>query len=476
MSSIRNHVREWGPTWLYGVSIVVGSVTIWFGKLYEANILLVTTVPVALMLFYAAINAALPGLRVRNEQTGDNLYYMGFVFTLVSLGISLFKFTGDASIEDIVRNFGIAIISTVSGILLRIMFNQIRRDPADIERAVRTELSELTRKVRTELDSSALEFSSYRRTSNQMLSEGFEEIARQAERNGEAVRAAIEAMSLKATQTLQDTADRLVATLEQTHRQVSEIAEKNVTVAAKMSERLETAMTTLKGRAEGLGTAIEDVTAKYTAVRSPEEVLRIDVAPAIEALRAVVEDNMKIVSEHAAGTRDTTKKVLSALTPFKQTAVNLNQLSGRIDESNQTSDRSTQALSDVLAGIADAVSATKDATLGHAKATEEITKLIGKVLSEGSTATRLVNEQNRAYEERIERLLSVFPPVALNSEPNGPITLDVSGSELVSPNGGIHDAVDKIAQTEESTGGRPSHETDEADRKDERSRWNIFQR
>ncbi|MBY5846421.1 methyl-accepting chemotaxis protein [Rhizobium leguminosarum] len=470
MSGIRNHVREWGPSWLYGVSIIVGALVIWFGKLYDANIIWVTAVPVGLMLFYAAVNAGLPGLRVRNEQTGDNLYYMGFVYTLVSLGISLFKFTGDSSIEDIVRNFGIAIISTVSGILLRILFNQMRRDPLDIERAVRSELAEMTRKVRTELDSSALEFSSYRRTSNQMLSEGFEEIARQAEKNGEAVRAAIEAMSLKATQTLQETADRLVLTLEETHRRVSEIADNNVATAASMTERLESAVVKVTERAEGLSVAIDSATEKYSSARSPDEVLRLDVAPVVEALRTIVDSNVTAIAENAAGTREAAKKVMAAISPFKQTAANLNSLAGKIGEANNASDRSVKALTDVLAGVSKAVNAMSDVTEKQAASTAEIAKLV-EVVTANAASTRQAEEEARKQSASMETT-----PARLFESHGG----DQSGSL---PEQGADEKIvldglraDDARSSPGDGGEELPTEEENATAKIERPRWTLFNR
>lgn len=476
MSPFRHHVREWGPTWLYGISIIVGATTIWFGKLYDANILVVTAVPVGLMLLYASLNTLLPGLRVRNEQTGDNLYYMGFVFTLASLGISLWKFTGEASIEDIVRNFGIAIVSTIAGILLRILFNQMRRDPADIERAVRTELAELTRKVRTELDSSALEFSSYRRTSNQMLSEGFEEIARQAEKNGEAVRAALEAMSVNATEMLQETAMRLVASLEQTNRQIAEISERNAATSVKLSERLEGVVDKLTEKAEGLGAALDTVAEKYATARSPEEVLRIDVTPAVEALRSVVDNNVRAISDNAASARDATKKVLSAITPFKQTATNLNQLTGKLDQANEANDRSAEALADVLAKIVDVVKATSDATQVQTKATEQIGTLIQTFSAAGNTASKLMEEQNRAHSEHIERVLAT---IAISNGDRTAIILEPNGQGQTSPNGIKHHEPAEPTGAAAASPGQANDVVEDAEPdevNDERSRWSIFQR
>jgi hypothetical protein len=46
-------------------------------------------------------------------------------------------FSAARAAEEIVRNFGIAITSTVVGIALRVLFNQMRRDPLEVERTAR---------------------------------------------------------------------------------------------------------------------------------------------------------------------------------------------------------------------------------------------------------------------------------------------------------------------------------------------------
>src|ERR1700675_1875280 len=95
--------------------------------------------------------------RLRDDQSGDNLYYMGFLFTLTSLAVSLYQFSSDGSAEQIVQNFGIAIGSTIAGITLRIFFNQMRRDPVEVEHTARLELANASRRLRRELDSTVIE-------------------------------------------------------------------------------------------------------------------------------------------------------------------------------------------------------------------------------------------------------------------------------------------------------------------------------
>lgn len=135
----------------------------------------VTGVPVVIMIAYALMVAFARRLRLRDDQIGDNFYYMGFIYTLVSLGMSLYQYSSGQSVDDIVRNFGVAVASTISGIVLRILFNQLRRDPVEFESVSRLDLAEAARKVRREMDGVQNEIVHFRRTNMQMLDEAFHE-------------------------------------------------------------------------------------------------------------------------------------------------------------------------------------------------------------------------------------------------------------------------------------------------------------
>jgi len=257
-------IRDYGPMALFASITIGGMIFIWSSKLMGWSLPIVTGVPLVLMAVYFIVSLAVAGFRLHNEQAGDNLYYMGFLFTLSSLGVSLYLFAGETSIETIVRNFGIAVTSTIAGVTLRILFNQMRRDPIDIERSVRHELAEMTRRVRTELDSSSREFSHYRRVSNQMLSEGFEEIARQAERNGQEINKILEMLAKQAVTPINDAAAQLTATTSQ------------------LSEIIGT-----------FGSAVENVGKKLEEIRSPEDVVRAELAPAIAAIKEMSEAQLQ---------------------------------------------------------------------------------------------------------------------------------------------------------------------------------------
>lgn len=403
-SNIRGTVRTQGPIFLFAILTLAGATVIWFGKVWDFDIVLITAVPVATMFLYLLVNL-LPGVRVHSEQAGDNLYYMGFIFTLTSLGVSLFKFTGQSSIEDVVRNFGIAIISTVTGITLRIFFNQMRRDPADIEKAVRHELAEMTRRVRTELDSSAMEFSSYRRTSNQMLSEGFEEIARQAKTNGEAVRAAIESMSAKAVESIQATSAKLLANLEETHRKVADLSEENAKNVARLAGELEALNSAITEKSKHLAGAIDVVVEKYAAARSPDDIFKIEVTPAVDALKSLIGEHAKVTAENSADTRETAKRILAGIAPFKQTATNLTKLISQLNtaaDAQATSSAAVAELTSVMQQVIDTGKTVTDAQ----KNTNEMLAEIANSARNAADDAKSTAAESRTRDENLARAIT----------------------------------------------------------------------
>src|ERR1700761_7516824 len=160
---------------LFFAVVVFGSGYIIFSKLHDFGAVAVTAVPVLIMIGYAVLLSA-KLFRLRDDQSGDNLYYMGFLFTLTSLAVSLYQFSAAGSAEQIVQNFGIAIASTIAGITLRILFNQMRRDPVEVEATARLELAEASRRVKRELEGTTLEFNYFRRMTQQSITDALDEM------------------------------------------------------------------------------------------------------------------------------------------------------------------------------------------------------------------------------------------------------------------------------------------------------------
>src|SRR5262245_55714144 len=114
--------------------VLIGAGYIVWAKLASISALQVTAIPLGLMVLYALALGLARYFRLRDDQAGDNLYYLGFLYTLTSLGVSLWQFSVNHGAEGIVTNFGIAISSTILGVALRVVFNQMRQDPVEVER------------------------------------------------------------------------------------------------------------------------------------------------------------------------------------------------------------------------------------------------------------------------------------------------------------------------------------------------------
>ena len=163
--------------WLFMLIFLLGVLGIFYLKRLQFNQFIVTLFPVALMIGYFIYLNFSKKFLLRDDRAGDNLYYLGFLFTLTSLAISLYVFSDDEnSLALIISNFGIALATTITGLALRIFHLQLRQDPIEIERITHQELSKTAIKVRGELQSSLNEFENFRKVIAQKFSEAIKEI------------------------------------------------------------------------------------------------------------------------------------------------------------------------------------------------------------------------------------------------------------------------------------------------------------
>lgn len=262
--------------------VALGCAYILLAKLAGVGQFYVTFVPVGIMLAYAALIFLARNLRLRDDQSGDNLYYMGFLFTLTSLGVSLYQFSAEHAAEDIVQNFGIAIGSTIAGIGLRVVFNQMRRDPVEIERMMRLELAEAARRVRRELDSTVVEFGYHRRSAQQAAADSFKQVA---ERFDEIVG--------KFDASLKDITGQLVQPLEAASRHSGDtLGELSKTLAASLSASAqqfgeETDKLAIRVRATAI--KLDEVIDKLGAIETPESSIKAGLEPIAQSISQSVE-------------------------------------------------------------------------------------------------------------------------------------------------------------------------------------------
>jgi hypothetical protein len=257
--------------------VTCGCAYIILAKLRGVEPFYVTFVPVGIMVAYALLISLARGLRLRDDQSGDNLYYMGFLFTLTSLGVSLYQFSATRAAEEIVQNFGIAIGSTIAGIGLRVLFNQMRRDPVEVEQRSRLELAEAARRVRRELDSSVVEFTYFRRNAQQAAADSFNHMTERFDDIVAKLLASLEEVTAKLVMPVEAVAQRLGEATGDVTRSMGD------TLAASVAQ-LSAETDTLSNRVGAIAGALDDVAARLKSMQTPDHVFEVRLDPMMQAL------------------------------------------------------------------------------------------------------------------------------------------------------------------------------------------------
>jgi ElaB/YqjD/DUF883 family membrane-anchored ribosome-binding protein len=266
---------------LFFAVVLIGSGYIVFSKLHDFDAVAVTSVPVLIMIGYALLLGVARVFHLRDDQSGDNLYYMGFLFTLTSLAVSLYQFNAEGSAAPIVQNFGIAIASTIAGITLRILFNQMRRDPIEVEATARMELAEASRRVKRELESTVLEFSYFRRMAQQSIADALDEVKETLGNTSDKLADEIKHFAATAGKPLEEASRRSSDTLDTMNEKIASTLE---TVSAQLVEEGDR----LTRSTASIVRAIDTVVTRLAALQTPDQIIEVKLAPMIQGLTRAV--------------------------------------------------------------------------------------------------------------------------------------------------------------------------------------------
>jgi hypothetical protein len=278
-----------GTVAVFMAFVAVGCAYIILAKLEGVEPLYVTFVPVGTMIAYALLISLSRGLRLRDDQSGDNLYYMGFLFTLTSLGVSLYQFSATRAAEEIVQNFGIAIGSTIAGIGLRVIFNQMRRDPVEVEQRMRLELAEAARRVRRELDSSVVEFGYFRRNAQQSAADSFSVMTERFDDIVAKLLASLEEVTAKLSVPVEAAARQLGDATGEASRSMGAVLAASVAQLSTETEKL-------SSRVGAISAALDAVATKLNSMQTPDHVFEVRLEPVMQAL-ALAADRIAVHSD-----------------------------------------------------------------------------------------------------------------------------------------------------------------------------------
>jgi hypothetical protein len=175
--AFQHQVSAAADKFLFAGAFALGIGLIIILKIYDAKQWVISLCIATCMIGYVLICLGVQIAQIREDIVADNVYYLGFLYTLTSLGMALYQVASvqdDRLIENLLSNFGIALLSTILGIFLRVMVSQIRRDPVEVEREARLELVEAASMLKGELRGIIVQLNDFRTEMTQILREGTE--------------------------------------------------------------------------------------------------------------------------------------------------------------------------------------------------------------------------------------------------------------------------------------------------------------
>ena len=145
---------------IFAVAVIIGISSIVVCRLFlEVSALITLIPPLSVMSLYALLVQLTKRWKIREDRAADNLYFLGFIFTVTSLAVSLVRFelvNADASTDvlnptEIIGDLGIGLATTVVGLIFRIYFGSLRIDPEETEEQTRLELAAVAENTKRQI-------------------------------------------------------------------------------------------------------------------------------------------------------------------------------------------------------------------------------------------------------------------------------------------------------------------------------------
>ncbi len=312
-------------------ALVVGVVVILSFDVFRLPKYAAVIACIALIVLYYLGTRFLSAFFVRADQVADNIYYLGLLYTLSSLGVALFSFSAQSyAVDSIINNFGVAIFTTIAGIAGRVLVGQMRADPIDVERETRATLIESSRRLRAELDQSVAEFKQFRLSSNQILDESIENAGGTLIRTLTTAVEKFDGSTSGITKTLQDAQSGF-------HEQAR----------------------ALNASTRRAGSAVERLIAKVDAIQADEGVIVKLLEPALATFDAAASDYAAKITGHA-------DKVTASAASLYDTYSAVRDIKALSEQLAETVERAAVAVERTIASTRDLGALTETLNVAHA--------------------------------------------------------------------------------------------------------------
>jgi hypothetical protein len=374
----RGFIDQWG----FIAFAVVGFAGIVSAKWFEAETLWVAVGAIVAMFGYAIIIGRAGTGRLRADQAGDNCYYLGLIYTLASLSYAIATFDPNNTATTIVQGFGIALATTIFGLILRVFFNQGRPDLENVEEQARLELTEAASRLKGELNGVVRTMNDFSRQIQQSIQEVHD-----------ASKAVIEEFTVSSVEGLKIVVD---SANDAIRGQANDFATR--------SKRYSTTFDTLLNKLEQHGSSVEKIANNYDALGAAAEAVKLTAESSnlsVQALASSGESAKESASQAALASQ-------AAQAIAKELSSTVSTLELGLKAIREETDRQ---LAQLQVGPADAVAQAVTTLKGAAVALEEHIAEVGKLhanvqadlAAQNEAAIATTKQHNVALEEQLSR-------------------------------------------------------------------------
>ncbi len=361
----RGLIDRWGFLAFAGL----GSLAILAAKYSDAPSWTVAVGAVGLILLYAIIINIRGTGKLRADQAGDNCYYLGLIYTLTSLSYAIFTFDPNKTATTIVQGFGIALASTIAGLILRVFFNQSRVDLFEVEDTARLELADAAAKLKGELSLLSLSFKEF----TVGLQQSVTEVRDAANEN-------MREASNRTVATLEELAQELRTTLEAQSTELAahgkKVAKSTASVAASLERHMQS-LDSLSERFDGVSAVIKQTADAAQSLASHSSELLAQT----KASRETQDQALAIVSQLERASYDLLSNVNSAAQNMQRWQA---EFSSRLSDLTNGPHKTSEAALKAVGSAADGVSAAmtnlraiqEDAVKAVASSTEGLLTIV----------------------------------------------------------------------------------------------------
>jgi hypothetical protein len=292
---------------------------------------------IVVLVAYALYAYTATQLRLDAETIGDNCYYLGFLFTLTSLAVTLYFVIQAPSsqradvIPEVISGFGVALASTIGGVFLRVLLLQFKVDMESRERQERQYLNETSRQFRTELGMSLDQIKAFsieslqhgaeregrmREAFDKLLADMQGELLRSAEEFGPALRESVRlqtqaslAMVTTAVHESSDLAARSIQTaMSEMTSVASDIALHNSEAAERIRQSVDALVTSTAALTAGAEEIIQDVERTQQAASQMTEAFAREVNEGTDGMTRAMKNARSRLETGAQGFADATTR------------------------------------------------------------------------------------------------------------------------------------------------------------------------